>query len=195
MNKIFALTFTFFAVTPKNNVLVEVKKINPHIKLDIKYATENNFTGKKVYKSAKCFVHKDVAQKLNNIQKELESMGLGLLIWDAYRPISAQKTFWEICPDERYVIPPSKGSRHNRGVAIDCTIIKKDGNLLKMPTEFDDFSEKAHAYNQEFSEEIIKNRKLLQKVMTDNGFQVMKWEWWHFDLVGWENYPILSIEI
>jgi D-alanyl-D-alanine dipeptidase len=174
------------------SVLVNVQEVNPHIKLDIRYATSNNFIKKQVYKKPICFVHRIVAEKLNAVQKELETMGLGLLLWDGYRSLAVQEIFWSLIPDERYVMPPSKGSRHNRGVAVDCTLITKDGIQLPMPTDFDDFSDKAHADYMDLSQEVLNNRKLLQTIMCKHGFKIMKWEWWHFDLQEWEEYPLLN---
>jgi D-alanyl-D-alanine dipeptidase len=172
MNK----TITFIAIIfsilmyGSNSCLVNIHDINPHIRLDIRYATPNNFTKQQVYKKPLCFVHRDVADKLNAIQKELEAQGLGLLIWDGYRSLAVQELFWDLVHDERYVMPPSKGSRHNRGVAIDCTLVKQDGTLLAMPTDFDDFSDKAHADYTNLPQEIINNRTLLQKVMASMAF-------------------------
>lgn len=188
-----ALDITFEELTQsQNSILVNIKDVNPNIRLDIRYATANNFSKQQVYKKAVCFVHPLVAEKLNAVQKELESMELGLLIWDGYRSLAVQEIFWNLVPDERYVMPPSKGSRHNRGVAVDCTLVKKDGTLLPMPTDFDDFSDKAHADYLDLPQEVINNRKLLQTIMCKQGFKIMKWEWWHFDLEGWEKYPLLN---
>jgi zinc D-Ala-D-Ala dipeptidase len=181
--------------TPTTHDLVNVASINPRIKLDIRYATKNNFTKKKIYKSAQCYARRAVAEKLDLIQKELEKKGYGLLIWDAYRPLSAQRILWNIVPDERYVMPPEKGSRHNRGNAIDCTLVDKNGQELAMPTGFDDFSEKAHTNYMDLSPEVIANRTMLAKIMTKHGFMPMKYEWWHFDFKGWEKDPILDIAI
>jgi D-alanyl-D-alanine dipeptidase len=173
--------------------LVNIKKLNPTIILDIKYATADNFTHKVVYPSAHCYLCADAAQALNAVQKELQTMGLGLKIWDGYRPLAVQKIFWNLVPDERYVANPAKGSRHNRGCAVDCTLIDKHGKELLMPTAFDDFTDKAHADCMDVPLQAIKNRELLQKVMCKHGFKIMPFEWWHFDFAGWEQYPILDV--
>lgn len=171
---------------------VDLKTI-PNIVLDIRYATTNNFTGKIVYTKAEAFLVQPAAEALELVQKELAESGLGLKIYDAYRPLSVQKIFWEIMPDERYVADPAKGSRHNRGCAVDCTLINlSDGKELEMPTEFDDFTEKAHRDSMAHSPEVLKNRDTLEKIMTKHGFVGISTEWWHFDFEGWEQYPLFA---
>jgi D-alanyl-D-alanine dipeptidase len=178
------------------HVLISIKKINPSIKTEIVYATTRNFTGKIIYQNAECFVRNEVACALNAVQKELEHKGLGLKIWDAYRPLSAQWKLWEICPDEKYVSDPRKGGRHTRGTAVDVTLIDlKSGKELEMPTGFDDFSEKAWSDYAGASYEAKMNRALLQAVMAKYGFTGIATEWWHFDYKDWQNYPVLDIEL
>ncbi len=183
------------SVAGKPDDLVELVKIEPKIRLDIRYATTNNFTGKKVYPEARCFVRREVAQQLVGVQRELEGMGLGLKIYDGYRPLSIQKKFWSLVPDERYVANPAKGSKHNRGAALDLTIVRRDGTEIPMPTGYDDFTEKAYRNYMTLSPEVLKNRELLEKVMTKHGFIGFPTEWWHFDSVGWEKFPIMDVEI
>ena len=120
--------------------LVDIKEVNPRIMVDMKYATEENFTKKKLYDSNTCFLRKSTAVKLDAVQKELEGMNLGLKVWDCYRPLAAQRTLWQILPDERYVANPEKGSRHNRASSVDVTLVDSQGKELPMPTGFDDFS-------------------------------------------------------
>lgn len=169
--------------------LVDIQAIEPNIKVDLKYATEANFTGQIVYNFKQCLLVKEAALRLKNIQSELESIGLGLKIWDGFRPIAAQWKFWELIPDERYVSDPRKGGRHTRGTAVDLTLITQDGQELPMPSAFDDFSEKAHKNYMYGSEEQTKNRDFLQEIMERHGFIGVSTEWWHFDLIGWETYP------
>ena len=176
--------------------LVDVASIIPDVKLDIRYATTNNFTSKQVYPTIAaqhCFLQKPAAIALAQVQKELAQHGLGLKIFDAYRPHRVQFIFWDLVPDERYVADPKKGSRHNRGCAVDLTLVKFDGTELAMPTEFDDFTEKALATYTGQNKEIAANLALLQNVMTKYGFNVFSTEWWHFDYKGWEKYPVLDI--
>ncbi len=170
--------------------LIDIQSINPRIRVDIRYATANNFVGRPVYSRAKCFLRRKVAMKLDAIQQQLEKMGLGLKLWDGYRPLSVQKVFWEIMPDERYVAPPQIGSRHNRGAAVDLTLVDKEGKELKMPTDFDDFSLKAHRNYERLPKDVIYNRMLLENVMSEYGFIPMPSEWWHFDDAEGESYPI-----
>ena len=173
--------------------LLEVKKIDTTIVLDIRYATTNNFTGKQVYDEARFFLRTEAAKKLLEVQKELQSFGLGLKIFDGYRPLSVQKKFWEIMPDERYVADPKKGSRHNRGAAVDLTLVDKNGNEIPMPTPYDDFTEKASRNYMDLSAQVIINRKFLEDIMTKYGFTGMPTEWWHFDFNGWEKYDIMDV--
>ena len=176
--------------------LVDIFEVNKNIAIDIRYATTNNFTKKIIYKSDNCYVHKDVAEALDKIQKHLEKQGLGLKIFDGYRPLWAQEILFDVFPDERYVGNPKKTTKHTRGIAIDLTLINlKDLSELEMPTEFDSFSERAHLVFEDLPENIKKNRKLLQDVMIKiGGFEPLANEWWHFDLKGWESYPYLKID-
>lgn len=170
--------------------LVDVQSINPRIVVDIRYAMANNFVGRPVYTRAKCFLRRKVAMKLDLVQKQLEKIGLGLKLWDGYRPLSVQKIFWETFPDEKYIAPPSKGSRHNRGAAVDLTLVDKEGRELRMPTDFDDFSIKAHRNFERLPKDVIHNRQLLESIMCQHGFVPLATEWWHFDDSEGEKYPI-----
>lgn len=175
------------------HTLVNIRDVIPNAQFDIRYATTNNFTNKKVYSCSECFLQASAAHALKKVQEELQLQGLSLKIFDAYRPLSVQKIFWALVPDARYVADPTKGSRHNRGCAVDVTLVKRDGIELPMPTEFDDFTERAHAHNLNVSKEVGEHRTLLQNVMTKHGFEIMETEWWHFDFKDWRNYPILDI--
>lgn len=173
--------------------LVEIKKIIPTIALDIRYATTNNFTGKQLYESACCFARAGTVEKLKKVQAELAKKDLGLKIWDAYRPRSMQFKLWQTTPDKRYISDPKKGSIHNRGCAIDCTLIRlKDKSELKMPTTFDDFSPKAHISYTNLPKQVLKNRDLLARVMIKHGFATFINEWWHFNDTDWKKYSLLD---
>lgn len=177
-----------------SNDLVAVTSVNCHIRLDIRYATTNNFTGRQVYPDARACLRRTTALKLDHAQKKLESMDLGLKVFDAYRPLSVQKIFWAIMPDERYVADPRKGSRHNRGSAVDVTLVAfQSGRELAMPSGYDDFTARAAYAFTNLPPEIISNRALLRATMTACGFAPFETEWWHFDDVDWTNYPILDI--
>jgi D-alanyl-D-alanine dipeptidase len=171
--------------------LVDVQSFIPQIQVELKYATPDNFTGQVVYNFQQCLLLKETALRLRDIQEELESMKLGLKIWDGFRPISAQWKFWELVPDPRYVADPREGGRHTRGTTVDLTLVTKEGKELPMPSAFDDFSEKAHQDYMGATQEEIANRELLRAVMEKHGFVGVSGEWWHFDLIGWENYPPL----
>ncbi|MGA7160133.1 MAG: M15 family metallopeptidase [Bacteroidota bacterium] len=175
--------------------LVDILSVNPTIVLDIRYATDNNFTHHKLYPVAKCLLRREPAESLSAVQKELRTRGLGLKIFDGYRPLSIQKKLWEAVPDARYVADPSKGSRHNRGAAVDLTIIDSLGNEIAMPTPFDNFTVKAHCDYMKLPKKILKNRALLEKMMERHGFLRMSTEWWHFDFHGWGKYKILDIPL
>ena len=173
--------------------LVNIRKLIPDIVLDIRYATVNNFTGKVIYPTAKAYLVKTAAEALLLVQQELNEEQLGLKMFGAYRPLSAQKVLWEINPDPDYVADPAQGSRHNRGAAVDVTLIDSDGNDIPMPTSYDTFSEKAHSGYQGLPLSVLHNRTLLQNVMMKHGFEPLSTEWWHFDYQSWEKYPILDI--
>lgn len=174
--------------------LVNIKEYIPNIYLDIRYATTNNFTGIAVYNKADAYTRLPVIRKLQLVQNELNAKGLGLKIFDGYRPYDITLKFWDLIGDTNYVASPWSGSRHNRGCAIDLTLIDlQTQKELKMPTDFDDFSENAHPNNNNFSEDIINNRKLLIDIMSKYGFTVYPTEWWHFDYNGYQYYPITNI--
>ncbi|MBC7744264.1 MAG: M15 family metallopeptidase [Flavobacterium sp.] len=177
-----------------NNRLVEIVKYEPDIKLDIRYATTNNFTGISVYEEARAFVRLPVALALKAVQKELNKKGLGLKIYDAYRPYAVTIKFFEISKDKNFVASPKTGSRHNRGCAVDLTLVNiRNGKELKMPTPFDSFKPEAHPDFTKLPQKIIANRAILTRVMKDNGFEVLYNEWWHFDFKDWKNYDLMDI--
>ena len=173
--------------------LVDIKEVNPHIIVDMKYATEDNFTKKKLYDSNTCFLRRSTAVKLDAVQKELERMNLGLRVWDCYRPLSVQWVFWAIVPDERYVADPKKGSRHNRASAVDLTLVDSQGKELQMPTGFDDFSLRAHHHYQDLPDQAIRNRELLKGLMEEAGFIPLPEEWWHYDDENWMQFDIMDV--
>ena len=177
-----------------NNELIDLESFIPKLVLDIRYASANNFTGEQIYNIPKAFVRKPVAEDLQRIQEDLNMQGLGLKIFDAYRPYSATVKFYEVYGDTMYVASPYKGSKHNRGCAVDLTLINLEtGEELKMPTAYDSFEEKAHADFPLEDEEALYNRELLKSIMQQHGFKVYASEWWHFDFIGWENFDLLDI--
>jgi len=172
---------------------VEAQKINPHIRLDLRYATKNNFLHQAVYPQARCFLRYEAAHALSDVQKELENIGLGLKIFDGYRPLSVQKKMWKIMPDARYVANPAKGSRHNRGMAVDITLVDSTGKELPMPTGFDCFTSRAHHDYMELPADVRRNRWILKTVMEKHGFRSIRTEWWHYDFKGWKKYPVENV--
>lgn len=173
-------------------MLVELSSVSPNISLDIRYATKNNFTGKVLYPFPSCHLQRKCAERLHRVQLALEKIGLGLKVFDAYRPLSIQKILWDILPDPRYVADPARGSNHNRGAAVDLTLIDREGQELPMPSGFDEFTERAH---RDFAAplELLKNRNLLEEAMTKEGFLPLFTEWWHFDDPDWMEYPLLDV--
>lgn len=177
------------------NKMVNLRKAIPSIVLDLKYATKNNFMHQKLYPPIRAtYLRKPAAEALKLVVKELETQGLGIKIWDAYRPYAVTELMWEKIGDPRYVADPSKGSGHNRGVSVDLTLINlSTGEELKMPTGFDNFSDTAHANFSSLSPEILKNKGLLKTVMEKYGFIMLDTEWWHFYLPKSSDFSVLNL--
>ena len=176
--------------------MMELKQLVPNIKYDLAYAQKSNFTKHRLYSKGlkSTYLRKEPALALAKIAEELADKGLGILVWDAYRPYSVTERFWKLIHDERYVANPIKGSGHNRGIAIDMTLYElSSGTLIDMPTGFDDFSEIAHHGYQNISEINIKNREILKEVMEKNGFIKFETEWWHYSWPSPSKYDVLNI--
>lgn len=176
--------------------LVELVHLDPTIRLDIRYATTNNFAGRKVYTQARAFLQRPAAEALVRVHRKLEAQGLGLLVFDGYRPWSVTKLFWEITPAEKrnFVANPRTGSKHNRGCAVDLTLFdRKTGKALPMPSEYDEFSERAYVDYAGGTEQERRNRDLLRSAMEAEGFAVAPHEWWHFDYKDWRRYRIENV--
>ncbi len=185
----------FMSQLPSWARLVDIRTVNPNIRLDIRYATANNFLKRKLYSTAKCALRSSVAQKLALVQTDLEKVGLGLKVYDCYRPFSVTKQMWEFLPDPNYVANPARGSRHNRGAAIDLTLVDRTGKELEMPTPFDDFTKKAHRDYAGGSAQSRKHRQLLEDAMKKQGFIGITTEWWHFDSEDWQKFAILDVSL
>ena len=179
--------------------LVELIKLISTIKIDVKYATKENFTGKILYPSSRVYLEKVVANALIAIQKKLQDQGLGLKVFDGYRPQSVQQIMWDTCPNQRkYIRDPKLGSNHSRGTAVDLTIIDLTKEKeLEMPSGYDDLSPKAHRTYETMQPNVAKNCKLLETLMVEHGFSTIPHEWWHFnwaDSVKYpEKYPVLNV--
>lgn len=174
---------------PEDDEYVLVKKYIPDIYVELRYATENNFTGVKIYDFTEAYLRYGTVKKLAQVQKELKLQGYSLKIWDAYRPFEAQQKLWEVYPDPNYVANPANGmKKHNLGGTVDITMVAADGSVISMPTEFDDFSLKADRdYSDIEYEEAVKNVMILQNVMENNGFTGYQGEWWDYsDTVEYE---------
>ncbi len=175
--------------------LVDAAEIVPGLVVDMRYATPDNFTGKRVYECNRCYLREATARKLARAQAQLKKEGFALKAWDCYRPLSVQKIFGALVPDPRFVADPAKGSKHNRGTAVDVTMVDAQGNEAAMPTLFDAFTERASRNSNDFPPEVLKNRKTLENAMKNAGFEPLPSEWWHFDDNGWQEYEILDINI
>ncbi|MBE9209766.1 M15 family metallopeptidase [Nostoc sp. LEGE 06077] len=173
--------------------LVDIQSINKNIVIDIRYATTNNFLRQKLYPEARCVLRYAVAQKLSQVQEDLAKNKLGLKVYDCYRPLSVQKLMWRVKPDNRYVANPVQGSRHNRGAAIDLTLIDSNGKELEMPSEYDSFTPASYRNYSGGNAQALKNRQLLEDAMQKQGFSGLSTEWWHFDASGWKDYPIMDV--
>ena len=176
--------------------LVELRKLDPTIKLDIRYATSNNFTGRPVYTEVRAFLQRPAAEALVRVSRALREKRLGLAVFDGYRPWSVTKLFWDLTPADKkqFVADPSKGSRHNRGCAVDLTLYDlKTGREVSMPGEFDEMTERSHINYAGGTPEQRRLRDLLRASMEAEGFAVYEPEWWHYDYKDWKQYPILNV--
>jgi zinc D-Ala-D-Ala dipeptidase len=177
-----------------NKALVRIKDYVPNIALDIKYATTQNVFYTQLYKKTAALVRLPVAKALAAVQKDLNAQGYGLKIYDAYRPYSVTCQMFEMLPDTLYMGLPWTGSKHNRGIALDLTLIDlKTKKELKMPTPFDALVYAAHPEFMKLPEEVIKSRELLKTVMKKHGFKVDPMEWWHFNFVSDTVFELLDI--
>jgi D-alanyl-D-alanine dipeptidase len=177
-----------------DNSLVEIRNFVPNVLLDIKYASKSNVFYTQFYQSPKAFVRLPVAKALANVQKELNQIGYGLKIYDGYRPYSVTSQMFEILPDTVYMGLPWTGSKHNRGIALDLTLIHLDTQLeLKMPTPYDALVYASHPEFQKLPLEAIQNRDLLKAIMIKHGFVVDPVEWWHYNFVSTKIYELLDI--
>ena len=177
-----------------NNRLMNLEAIIPGVQLDIRYATANNFTGQKVYDSAMAFLRLAPAKALQQVQNELKAQNLGLRVYDAYRPYTITIKFYEIYKDTNFVAAPWLGSRHNRGCAVDVSLIDLNTQQeIPMPTEYDDFTAKAKPDYADLPDSVKANRKLLIDIMAKYNFEVHHSEWWHFDYTGWDKYYLMDI--
>jgi D-alanyl-D-alanine dipeptidase len=173
--------------------LTELAVLDPTIKLDIRYATNRNFLSTPIYSQARAFLQRPAAEALVRVQRALALEGYGLLVHDAYRPWYVTKIFWDATAPEnhKFVADPEHGSRHNRGCAVDLTLYDlKTGDVVPMPSLYDEMSERAYPHYEGGSEVLRRHRDLLRRYMEAEGFAVYEYEWWHFDYQDWQSYAI-----
>jgi D-alanyl-D-alanine dipeptidase len=176
--------------------LVDVGQLYPAIELDLKFATKDNFTGEVLYGKKQCLLLKPVAEQLGKAAQEFKALGYTVKMWDGYRPSKVSARLWELMPDDNFIANPKDGgSRHNRGCAVDLTLVDATGRELDMGTCFCEFSEKAYRDSQNVSELVLNNRKFLEMIMEKHGFVGLKTEWWHFDFKDWLQYPSLGVSL
>ncbi len=180
----------------RQNDLIELSKLDSAIKLDVRYAASNNFMHRPMYSQARAFLQKPAAEALLRAGKKLRRQGYGLLVFDGYRPWAVTKKFWDENPPEKhnFVADPQKGSKHNRGCAVDLSLYDmKTGKEVAMPSPYDDFTEKAYPKYAGGTKTERRMRDLLRRAMEREGFTVNEYEWWHFDYKDWDKYPITDL--
>ena len=180
----------------KETDLVELVKLDPTIKLDIRYATSNNLVGRPVYTEARAFLQRPAAEALVRVNANLKPLGYGLLVFDGYRPWSVTKLFWDVTSKEnkKFVANPKNGSRHNRGCAVDLTLYDlTTGMEVEMTGVYDEMSERSYPDYPGGTEQQRQIRDLLRAKMEAEGFTVYEYEWWHFDFNDWRSYRITNV--
>lgn len=189
---------SFYSMVDRDSLLamIELKSLIPALQYELRYASSNNFTGQRLYpkKTHTTYLRRKPALALAKVAEDLKEKGLGIKIWDAYRPYRTTVRFWKLIHDERFVANPSKGSGHNRGTAVDLTLVDlKTGKELEMPTPFDDFSAAAFHGAKNIDEKRIMNRLLLRTTMEKYGFLPLETEWWHYSWPGSSAYDVLDL--
>ena len=180
----------------KKSEFVKLNDLKNEFAFDMRYATANNFLKEKVYPCATCLVRIDVSKALLKANALFKQKGYKIKFYDCYRPVDVQKKMWAIKPDSRYVANPNKsGSIHNRGAAVDMTLVDANGKELDMGTEFDHFGIEAHHSYQKLSAQILENRKYLKQVMEQCGFVAQATEWWHYNYGDRSRYTISNEEL
>lgn len=176
---------------PEDGDLVRIADYLPQVHQQLRYATADNFTGQVIYDFTDAYLRYGTVKKLAAVQDDLQALGLTLKIWDAYRPVSAQRVLWQVCPDPTYVANPNVGaSSHSRGNTLDLTLTDGEGRELEMPTGFDDFSARADRDYSDCSQTAADNARILELLMEKHGFQGYAGEWWHYS--DTQSYPVLE---
>jgi D-alanyl-D-alanine dipeptidase len=183
------------AAPPRAGRLVDVARLDATIRIEMRYAGTDNFLRRRLYDAPRCLLRPDAARRLIRVQARLAERGLGLKVWDAYRPYRVQFLMWKAVPDERYVADPRKGSLHNRGAAVDVTLVDAAGRELDMGSAHDDFSERAHPDAAGISRDARRSRRILRDAMAAEGFEQLRTEWWHFNAPGAARHPLLDVPL
>jgi D-alanyl-D-alanine dipeptidase len=164
--------------------------------IDVRYATSNNFMHAPLYPIAKVFLRAPAARALAEVQRDLAKDNLGIKVFDGYRPYSITEKMWEPIRNPDFVADPAKGSRHNRGAAVDLTLIDlRTGEELAMPTPYDDFTQRARQDFNDLPPNVIANRAKLRDAMRRHGFEPLPSEWWHFDYTGWQRFELMDVAL
>ena len=165
----------------------------PGLVLEIRYATEQNITGKKIYADKRAWLREETIRKLAQVARELEEKGYRLVLWDGWRPASAQKALWAAKPDGRFLTPPNRISRHTRGNSVDVSLADRNGKILEMPSDHDEFTDRADEDFSDVPKEVAQRARLLRKAMFRAGFSGVPDEWWHYDLRDWASYEPIEV--
>lgn len=170
-----------FVVWGQQSDFVRLKDLSPDFVYELKYATPDNFLKQAVYDCGECYLRKSTAEALVKANEAFKQLGYRIKLFDCYRPLSVQKKMWKILPGTHYVANPAKGSKHNRGAAVDLTLVDAEGKELNMGTPFDFFGKEAHHTYTEHSKEVLENRKLLKETLNKFNFKSIYSEWWHYE--------------
>ena len=170
-----------FVVWGQQSDFVRLKDLSPDFVYELKYATPDNFLKQAVYDCGECYLRKSTAEALVKANKAFIQLGYRIKLFDCYRPLSVQKKMWKILPGTHYVANPAKGSKHNRGAAVDLTLVDAQGKELNMGTPFDFFGKEAHHTYTEHTKEVLENRKLLKETLNKYNFKSIYSEWWHYE--------------
>jgi D-alanyl-D-alanine dipeptidase len=181
-------------VDSARELLVDLQQIDPTIAVELRYATPQNFTGEILYDANRAYLRRDVAARLLRVQRALAERGWRLKVLDAYRPLSVQYRMWEVVPDPKFVSDPRRGSRHNRGAAVDITVVDAWGRELEMPTPYDDFTGRASPGAQSTPAAEFHVARLAD-IMVQEGFRPLDSEWWHFDAIGLDDAPLIDVPL
>lgn len=165
----------------------------PGLVLEIRYATEQNITGKKIYADKRAWLREETIRKLAQVARELEEKGYRLVLWDGWRPASAQKALWAAKPDGRFLTPPNRISRHTRGTSVDVSLADRNGKILEMPSDHDEFTDRADEDFSDVPKEVAQRARLLRNAMFRAGFSGVPDEWWHYDLRDWASYEPIEV--